>query len=239
MKKIILFTVFIILCCNAFSSEFNYDENGFPVQRIEYTEEGKVTSNFVFKDNRLVFTTKFLNEEQEPFEIEYYLKSPIDKSLIGVKRFTGTNLVGDNYLYSEETLFLNVTDDLVFTTDFEVASDGQITLLEEDGTVNTYSSDGLLIKKESQTLSESFTYDDKRNLVLSYSSSTDFPSRLVKTEYKEEKKYIETVLENDLIDHVTVFEVSGKQVTMYENGIPIAVVYYYQDNKKVREVQYL
>ena len=236
MKKAVIF--FLCLCfCLGLYAEDVYDDMGFLKEKTENTAEGVVKSILTYKEGKLLYTSKFLNNEGEPFEIEYYLRSPVNNSLVGVKRFSGTNLVGGNYLYSEETLYLNATDNLVFSTDFEISDDGTIVITNADGETETYSSAGFLLKKESEeTLIEYFYSDSGRLLERTETKE----NKVIETEYDENQvKYRETITVNNITDSVTVYKSTGKIQTVYENGKPFADVLYYPDNRRVREITYL
>lgn len=245
MKKIILVLLVFATLCNLWASEnisiINLPESNATLtkifrdsllQRAVYTYPGyKETFAYTYKNNRLLFTTHSIDDVV--LDVEYYLRSSSDSSLMGIKRLTATSLVGQSYLYEDEKMFQEINSGFVVEGDFELNKEGNIVYTEQ-GIIKVYSPEGLLLEEQSPEYSAKYFYEDG---VLTETEKTEediltrefYNNGILNTVYR---------FTDGVITELSQYRKEGMVKTVYSKGIPLADVYYMPDNIRVKEIVY-
>jgi len=246
-----LFLFFACLCCFATSPETNPSENvGYSVLRKEYPEETlileydngyliseTVVSNgeeqkttYQYVDGKLVMCIT-TNSKTQKTEVIFFLRSPNTNELVAVKR-------DEEIIYVDNSFVAQ--NDIIINTGFvyETLESGN-TVVTQGDVKYEYSKEGILIKKISQNETTEYFYKDR---VLS-SSKTVFNNASYNIEEYDDGKVV-SLKEYDIngILKVSILYSSsneGMVKTMYDNGRPVANVYYKEDNKRIDRIEYL
>lgn len=204
------------------------------VNRPDNSEE---KTAFIYSDGNLVCTEHTDSEGNR--QVEYYLRNDHDLSLFAVRRYDNTDLVGENYIYTDRNLFTQ-SSNLVATGELSFDQEGNITFTR-NGTIYTYGPDSCLLREESDLSVIEYTYSDLV-LVSSRETSKTEPQTVTLTEYEDGKAFTRTTEVNGVITQYIQFKTAdneGMVKTLYSFGKPVARVYYRQDNIRVIRVEYL
>ena len=188
------------------------------------------TSSVVYNyiDNKLAFC---LLDDTTVF----FLRSASDAALVAIKRDNSLDLVGDSYLYENGAFYNIVSNNLVFTGNYETQEDGSFIFVDEDKTYH-YSKEGLLLSTTSAI--ETVTYEYQEGKVSSKTSTEEDGSYSVST---YENGSLRTVTEYDSLGVISTFTdySTGAMVkTVYKDGRAVATIYYKDDNITIESIKY-
>lgn len=145
-----------------------------------------------------------------------------------------TFIFGDDYLTDNESLLSQISDDFITDRSYTVTEDDNI-LIEDETYSRLYDRNGdLLLEKTS-------------SYIIEYEYENGFPITSVRTEgerktityYEDSRDFSNEVYQNGILIEKTVFSEDGKTVTVFDNGREKAILYYMQDNIRVRRIEYL
>lgn len=211
--------------------------NSVLVSRDTVNADGSsVKTTYLYTEGSLLCTT--VTDEEDNSSVEYYLRNPSDGSLIAVRRFENTELVGQSYLYAAESLYRNPGSSVITEGVFSVTEDGNITY-ERNGVSYTYRRDGKILLEKEGNITTEYLYDND-DLISITVSSDEPPYEKTVTEYEEGNAVLITKFRNNQM--VELSDYSGENgamvKTVYSSGAPVARIYYMEDNKRVQRVEY-
>ncbi|MCR4676492.1 MAG: hypothetical protein K5634_04595 [Sphaerochaetaceae bacterium] len=218
MRKYItvLFLIaFLSVFCLTAQSVKTYD-NG--LLKTEERDDG-TRIVYTYLNGRLLFTTE--TDPEGNSTVEYYLRSPVDYSLIAVKRG------GELKSFSDE--------ELPYRGDFTEDDEKNI-VYEEDGTLYTYTPAGLLLKEDREGVVREYSYDGSGALTKSV-TRTDNTVREEVFEGGKLSSY--TIYENNQIKESGEYSPQGLVKTIYNRSKAVARITYGKDLIKVLSIEYL
>lgn len=214
-----------------YSESYVYDKSRL-VKYSKNEQDNEHCYSYTYQNNHLVFVS--YSENGEFKSAEYYLRSSSDNSLIGIKKYSDTSLIGETYLFEENELFSELSKGFILNGDFSITPEGLIQY-SIDGITKTYSSEGLILKEEGPDYINSFSYSDNGQLD---SSVLKTGNKTIQSEYTDGVLFSQTEYLDNVINGYTVYKPEGMVRTMFSNGKKVADVYYRSDNRKIKEIQY-
>lgn len=212
-------------------------ENSVLVSRKTVYEDGSsVQLTYLYTEGSLLCTTRTDSEGNS--NVEYYLRDPSDGSLIAVRRFENTELVGQSYLYAAENLYRNPGSSVITEGSFSVDDNGNISY-ERNGISYTYRQDGKILSEKESGVTTGYVYEGDELISISVSEDQP-PYEKTVTQYSEGKAVFVTKTRGEEIIETADFSgENGAMVkTVYSSGTAVAKIYYMQDNKRVLRVEY-
>jgi len=234
---ILFFSVFSVFAYDTIVKEYpdetvTYEyENGYLIKEISVALGVKKETSYHYINGKLVMCTTVHSNSQEN-EVIFFLRSPSTNELIAVKR-------GDSLTYVEDSFVAQ--NELIIKTEslFETLEDGTTVIVTENARYE-YSTNGVLSREiredstieyfyeEGKLISTKAVYNDGKSKVENYEDGI-----IVKT---EEYDSLGVMISSILYDSDST---GGMVKTLYDNGRPIAVVYYKEDNKRIDRIEYL
>lgn len=212
-------------------------ENSILVSRKTVSEDGSSTLlTNLYTEGSLLCTT--WTDSEGNSNVEYYLRDPSDGSLIAVRRFENTELVGQSYLYAAESLYRNPGSSVITEGSFSVDDNGNISY-ERNSVSYTYRQDGKILREREGSLTTEYSYDGEE--LVSITVTTDGPPvEKTVTLYSEGTAVLVTKTRADEIIETADFSGENGAIvkTVYSSGRAVARIYYMQDNKRVLRVEY-
>ncbi len=201
------------------------------------SEDGStVKTTYLYTEGSLLCTT--VTDAEGNSTVEYYLRDPSDGSLIAVRRFENTELVGQSYLYAAENLYRNPGSSVITEGSFIVSEDGNITY-ERNGVTYTYRPDGKILREKEGAVATDYVYDGDEIKSITVSSEEP-PSRKATAGRPTGIAVLVTKMRNN--QTVELSDYSGENgamvKTVYSDGKAVARIYYMEDNKRVLRVEY-
>lgn len=254
-KVSLLIPIFLFFACflcfaNDSETETSYENSGHSVIKKEYPQETLILE---YEDGYLISETSFSNgierkttyqyidgklvmcittsSDSQKNDITFFLRSPNTNELVAVKRNEEIVYV-DNSFVAQNNIVINTG------SVYETLENGSTAITQGDVKYE-YSQDGTLIKKTSTEETVSYFYKDG---VLS-SAKTVFNDGSYNIEEYEDKKVV-SLQEYDVngVLKVSILYRSSNEgmiKTMYDNGRPVANIYYKEDNKRIDKIEYL
>lgn len=165
----------------------------------------------------------------------FFLRSANDGTLIAIKRNSEVDLIGQSYLYQNGDFYDIVSNNLVFTGNYETLDDGSFSFNDGEKTYH-YSSLGLLlsITCESETIDYSYEND-----VVSSIKTTKHDGSYSISKYSNGTLISVNEYENSGLISISTDYSNGSIIkTVYKDGRPVADIYYKDDNVTVDTIKY-
>ncbi len=213
-----------------------YENSVLVSKKTVYEDSSYVQITYLYTEGSLLCTTKTDSEGNSV--VEYYLRDPSDGSLIAVRRFENTELVGQSYLYAAENLYRNPGSSVITEGSFNVDDNGNISY-ERNGITYTYRQDGKILMEKEDSVTTEYSYDGNELIFITVSTEGP-PSEKTVTKYSEGTAVSVTKTRgNEIIETADFSGENGAMVkTVYSSGKAVAKIYYMQDNKRVLKVEY-
>lgn len=196
-----------------FCKSFIYDENS-KLQCIVISKDGQID------------------------EIQYFLKSPADDSLIGVRRYDSLFIYSDDYVISPDKVLFSTSGFVMTDKPFVLNENNEIEVSYDDGKTNVYSTDGKLVKSVFEDRQVSYKYDEF-GCVLERETSTGNEKNI--DFYKNNTVFkTEHYLEDKLRD-ITEYGLDGyfKVQKIFRNSVHVATVWYETNSVSATKIEYL
>ena len=214
MRKLIICLFIIFSMFYVYSESIKLYEGTY---LISETDESGVKYNYTYLDGLLLFTTI---EDESEVSVEYYLRNPVDYSLVAVKRGEVLNTLEPEYPYKGN-----------FTND----EDGNIVYVEND-TIYTYTVSGQVLKEEKEGVLIEYVYNEEDVLTC---VSTTTGTEVNKEYYSNGRLGSYEKFNNGTIAESGLYSNDGLTKTIYNRGKAIARIMYASDLVKVLKVEYL
>ena len=213
-----------------------YENSVLVSRKTEYKDGSSLKLTYLYTDGKLLCTTQ--TDSDGNSNVEYYLRDPSDGSLIAVRRFENTELVGQSYLYAAENLYRNPGSSVITEGSFSVDDNGNISY-ERNGVSYTYRQDGKILREKEGSLTTDYLYEEEELISISVSDDNP-PYEKTVTQYSDGNAVFVTKTHGDEIIETADFSgENGAMVkTVYSSGTAVAKIYYMQDNKRVLRVEY-
>ena len=221
---------------NNISTIYTYNNSFLSSVNVVKEDGTEENTYFIYSDGILV-CTEFTDSEGKR-EVEYYLRNDHDLSLFAVRRYENTDLLGQDYIYTDNSLFTR-SNNVVASGNLFFDQDENISFTR-NGIVYTYGPTSLLLKEESDVSVIEYTYVDS---VLEYTKETSKtePGSVTLTQYVNGEIFSQITEINGIVSQSIEYKTDneGMVKTFYTSGKPVARVYYRQDNRRVIRVEYL
>ncbi len=179
-------------------------------------------------NNRLSFC--ILNDNEI-----FFLRSANDGTLIAIKRNSKVDLIGQSYLYQNGDFYDIVSNNLVFTGNYETLDDGSFSFNDGEKTYH-YSSLGLLLSITSESETIDYSYE---NDVVSSIKTTKLDGSYSISKYENGTLIsVNEYDKSDLISISTDYSNGSIIKTVYKDGRAVADIYYKDDNVTVDTIKY-
>lgn len=213
-----------------------YENSTLVSKKTEYSDGSYVIITYLYTEGSLLCTTQTDSEGNS--NVEYYLRDPSDGSLIAVRRFENTELVGQSYLYAAENLYRNPGSSVITEGSFSVDDNGNISY-ERNGVTYTYRQDGKILKEKEGAVLTEYLYDGEELVSISVTNEGT-PVEKTVTKYSDGNAvFVTKTRGNEIIETADFSGENGAMVkTVYSSGNAVARIYYMQDNKRVLRVEY-
>ncbi len=170
---------------------------------------------------------------------EYYVRNAVTGALVGTRLYNSDNFAGRAYLIEGDNLYKQYNENLIYQDKDNLVfnEDGSFSIKEGETSYN-YSDRGMLLSTNTKEETVQYFYDSKGSLVRQEITKEKTRSvqyyangALTKTE-----NYRDSVLENTVRYSEEGY---GSVRTVYSQGLPLADVYYDEDNVKILKIEYL
>jgi len=196
------------------------------------TREGVVS--YIYEDSCLIY--RISSSENGIDSIEYYLRSPVDYSLIGVKRYDEVNLYSETMVISEDKVLYSA-ENLFTYNPFRITENNEI-VTESDEGVTVYNLKGQMVRKETENTVESYEYNETGALskVSIKQDSSESVYFYVDNEVSRTEEY-----KDGVISYIDEFNLNGyyKVRRIFRYGKHIANAWYEENSVSASEIEYV
>ncbi len=208
-------------------------KDGLLLRETVTDKDSSVSTSYGYMEGHLAFCSTFKDGEEEPSSVTFFLRSSDDGSLVAIRDNEGLRFLSESYIYQTGELYQMAAKDLMLKGDYEILEDGSIQY-EEAGTVYLYSPEGLLLETKGEKSSTRYTYE---NYELLSTETLNDAERIVET-YVDGKVSETSVYRGEELSSVTRHLEGGNVQILYKDGRKVATVYYNEDNRTVKRIEY-
>ncbi len=207
-----------------------YDENGYLVCETVLANDAEQKTTYQYIDGKLVMCVT-INSNTQKNNIVFFLRSPNTNELVAVQKNEEMTYVDDSFV---------AQNDIIINTSFvyETLESGNTVVTQSDVKYE-YSNDGILIRKTSQNETVEYFYEDG----VLFASKTVFNDLSYNIEQYDNGSVVlvQEYDKNGVLKVSIIYNLSneGMVKTMYDNGRPVADIYYKEDNKRIDRIEYL
>ena len=208
--------------------------------RVVMEKSGGLEKRNNYSDDGLLLSSS-LSDGEEILDLKtYYYDS--SSNLIRIDTLDSSYLFDpSSFYFSENGEDYRIRDGYGFqealgSDDEKINEDGSISIMESDGTLRTYSSQGLIIREEKEGEVTTYSYSEDGSLSLSDTKRGDDEEiRYYENSKLEKIEYYRSGSLSSVVDYNTD-SISERR---FKDGNEYAIVYYDMDGRSVRDIKIL
>lgn len=204
---------------------------------IKSVTEGSTCTSYIY-DNNSSLDYIVISKDGQIEEIQYFLKNPVDGSLVGVRRYDSLYLYSEDYVISQDKVLYAASGLVMTDQPFVLNENNQIEVTYDDGKTNVYAGDGKLVRSSFEDKDVWYEYDENGSACKTITNTGN--SKTVDY-YKNNEIFKSEQYLNDQLQDITEYNIDGyyKIQKIYRNSVHVATVWYEKNSVSATRIEYL